>query len=556
MLKKLFINNFVTISSLEISFSSGYSVLTGQTGAGKSIIVGALNLISGGRSDFSKLNDKTKKIIVEGEFDISNQDFSNFFHYHDIDNEEYLIIRREVLPNGKSRAFINDTPVRLEILKNFSSKILDVHSQHENLLVNDEFFQLNFLNSYLNENNPEFSQILNNYQERFSKNQDLSQKIDQFHMNSNLQKQEFENLNLLASELKNANLKIGEKQKVLDEYQLLNNVVQIKKSLNEILYFFQKENGVIANIEKSSSSLNSISNFNEKLLNFSERISTNLIDLKDLNEEINLFQDRLSVSQNKLKELEGRINLINYLEEKHLVSNIEQLLEKQKELDERISLFENSKIDIKTLEKNFNDNNYWLINRAGLISKLRKEYSKKIELILIKDLEKLGLADSQIKFVFNDLDNLNYYGKDSLELFFSANRGHDLKPIHKVASGGELSRLMLCIKKHLYSIRKSSTIIFDEIDSGVSGKIAEKFGLFIKEISQKQQVIAITHLPQIASISKSHYKVFKNDVEESKVETKIILLDEKSRVLELARLLSGEEISEQAIANAKKMLNI
>ena len=556
MLKKLIINNFATINNLDIDFSNGFSVLTGQTGSGKSIIIGALNLISGGRADFSKFNDKTKKIVIETEFDISNYDFSNFFSHHDIDNDENLIIRREILPNGKSRSFINDTPVRLEILKNFSSKIIDIHSQHENLLVNDEFFQLNFIDNLLGLQNSKFPGIINDYQKRFSENQILSQKIDQFRLNSKLQKEEFENLNFLLSELENANLKTEEKEQISEEYNLLSNVIQIKRSLSEVLIFFQDENGVISNLEKGSSLLNSISKFNDNLVKFSDRISVNLIDLKDLNEEINLFQDRLNVDQNKLEKLEARLNLINSLEEKHLVSSVEQLLEKQKELSKKVSFLDLSKTDIAKLEKDFNENKEWLFNTSNTISKLRRDFSKSIQLILIQDLEQLGINDAKIQFSFKDLDSFNYYGKDSLELLFSANKGHDLKPIQKVASGGELSRLMLCIKKHLYLTKKSSTIIFDEIDSGVSGQVAEKVGFFMKEISKKQQIIAITHLPQIASIANDHYKVFKNEIGDKKIETKINLLDDENRVLELAKLLSGEEITNEAIANAKKMLNI
>jgi len=556
MLKKLIINNFATINNLEIDFSNGFSVLTGQTGSGKSIIIGALNLISGGRADFSKFNDKEKKIIIEAEFDILNFDFSSFFILHDIDNHNNLIIRREVLPSGKSRSFINDTPVRLEILKNFTSQIIDIHSQYENLLVNDEFFQLNFLDTLLGNQNLNFVDILNEYQKKFSENQLLSQKIDQFRLNSMLQKEKFENLSFMLKELENANLKIDEKSKISQEYNLLNNIVQIKNSLEDVLNFFQNDNGVISNIEKSSSMLNSISKFNDKLVNFRDRVSVNLIDLKDLSEEINLFQDRLNVDQDKFKSLEERLNLINSLEEKHLVSSVEGLLKKQEELSGKISFLNPSKIDLNILEKDFNDNQDWLLRTSNILSKLRRDFSRNIELKLINDLEQLGINDANIKFSFKDLDSFNYYGKDSLELFFSANKGHDLKPIQKVASGGELSRLMLCIKKHLYLIKKSSTIIFDEIDSGVSGKIAEKVGFFMKKISKNQQIIAITHLPQIACIANDHYKVFKKELNKGKVETKINLLDSKNRILELSRLLSGEEITEEAIANAEKMLNI
>ena len=309
-------------------------------------------------------------------------------------------------------------------------------------------------------------------------------------------------------------------------------------------------------MNKSYSQLSSISKYNDKLASFSERLSSSLIDIKDLNEEINLFQDRLSVDKNKLEEIEGRINLINYLEDKYFVSSVEDLLKKLEELSHSFSNLDTSNNNLNDLEEKFNKNKEWLLITSKLLSKSRKDFATKIQSIIIKDLEQLGIKNANLQFSFKELENLNYYGKDSVELLFSANKGHDLKSIEKVASGGEISRLMLCIKKHLYLTKKISTIVFDEIDSGVSGQVAEKLGFFMKEIANKQQIIAITHLPQIASIADNHYKVFKNELEDEKIGTKINLLDNKNRVLELARLLSGKEITNEAIANAKKMLNI
>ena len=556
MLRKLSIKNFATINEIEIFFNGGFLVLTGQTGAGKSIIVGALNLISGKRADFSKFNDKTKKIIIEAEFNISSLEFTNFFKSNNIDYGDSLIVRREIMPNGKSRSFINDCLIRLEVLKFLSSKIIDIHSQHENLLLNDEFFQLNFLDSLLTLTDLGYSDTLKDFQKKFSENQDLFQKIEKFKLNSKSEKEKFEKLQSSILELQNANLKVGEKEEITKQHNLLNNIVQIKKSLNEILFFFQEENGVIAKMNKSHSQLSSISEYNDKLASFSERLSSSLIDLKDLNEEINLFQDRLSVDKNKLEEIEGRINFINYLEDKYFVSSVEDLLKKLEELSHGFSNLDTSNNNLNELEKKFNKNKEWLFITSKKLSKSRKVFATKIESILIKDLEQLGIKNANLQFSFKELANLNYYGKDSVELLFSANKGHDLKSIEKVASGGEISRLMLCIKKHLYLTKKISTIVFDEIDSGVSGQIAEKLGFFMKEIAKEQQIIAITHLPQIASISDDHYKVFKNELGDEKIETKINLLDNKNRVLELARLLSGKEITNEAIANAKKMLNI
>ena len=556
MLNNLIIKNFATIKFVDINFFNGFSVLTGQTGSGKSIIIGALNLISGSRADFSKFYDNSKKIIIEAHFDISDLNFSSLFTSNDIDYESELIIRREILPNGKSRSFINDSPVRLEVLRNFSLKIIDIHSQHENLLLNNEFFQLNFIDTLLSFENKDYNNKLTLYQKKFSENQKLSQKIDQFELNNKLQSDELENLKKLHNELKIADLKIGEKKEISEQFNLLKNIFEIKKNLSDILYFFQGENKIVNSMEKSNSLLKSISSYNDKLLNFSNRLSSNLIDIKDLYEEINIFQDRLIVDNNLMNEIEERLNLINSLEEKHFVNSEEKLLEKTNELSKKISLIKNHDYDLIKTKEEFIKNNEWLLLTSKFISKSRIDFSQKIESLLIKDLEFLGISNGKLKFVINELDSLNYHGKDSVELLFSANKGHELKEIHKIASGGELSRLMLCIKKHLYSINNSSTIIFDEIDSGVSGKIAEKVGFFMKQISSNQQIIAITHLPQIASLANNHYKVFKTEKTESKTETSIMKLNAENRVYELARLLSGREITEEAIANAEKMLNI
>ena len=556
MLNKLVIKNFATINSVDINFSNGFSVLTGQTGSGKSIIVGALNLISGARADFSKFYDNSKKIIIEAQFDITGLNFSSLFTSHDIDDESELIIRREILPNGKSRSFINDSPVRLEVLRNFSIKIIDIHSQHENLLLNNEFFQLNFIDTLLSFENKDYHDKLTLYQKKFSENQKLSQKIDQFELNNKLQSDELENLNKIYNELINADIKIGEKKEISEQFNLLKNIFEIKKNLTDILSYFQGENKIINSMERSNSLLKSISSYNDKLLNFSNRVSSNLIDVKDLCEEINIFQDKLIVDNNLMNEIEERLNLINSLEEKHLVDSEEKLLEKTNELSKKISLIKNEDFDLIKIKEEFIKNNEWLLLTADFISKSRIDFSKKIESLLIKDLEFLGISNAKLKFVTNELDSLNYYGKDSVELYFTANKGHELKEIYKIASGGELSRLMLCIKKHLYSINNSSTIIFDEIDSGVSGKIAEKVGFFMKKISSNQQIIAITHLPQIASLANNHYKVFKTEKKEEKTETSIMKLNGDNRIYELARLLSGREITEEAIANAEKMLNI
>ena len=554
MLTRLYINNFITIEEIDVNFSKGFTSITGETGSGKSVILDALNLLCGNRLDSSKIINREKKIVIEAEFDISNFNMLDFFDNNEIDYFDTTIIRREINPAGKSRSFINDSPVKLDLLKLFSLNIIDIHSQHESLLLNNEFFQLNFIDDFIKNKDNNYSSMISNYRDQYMVNQRLSDELEELRIKNKIIKDEYENIVFSLNELSEITLNKGEKKQLVNEYNFLKNSSEIKIQLEKTIKLLNiDDNSVIHQLNQILLSLKKIKNYSEKIEEFSKRVDNNIIDLQDISREIDIFYDSLDVDITKLSLIEDQLNKINSLEEKYLVKSFDDLIDKRDNLLERKKEFLGIENNITELESKFIEHTKKIKNQAELISKKRREAAFKIEKLLINDLHSLGIKNAKILFEFNQLEKTNYHGIDSVDLLFSANKGMDLKPVKKIASGGELSRLMLIIKKHIFISNNLSTIIFDEIDSGVSGEIAEKVGLMIKEISKKQQVITITHLPQVASMSNFHYKVLKLENSNSSV-TQLHNLNKEERILEIARLLSGKNISNEAVANAEKMI--
>lgn len=554
MLTRLYINNFITIEEIDVNFSKGFTSITGETGSGKSVILDALNLLCGNRLDSSKIINREKKIVIEAEFDISNFNMLDFFDNNEIDYFDTTIIRREINPAGKSRSFINDSPVKLDLLKLFSLNIIDIHSQHESLLLNNEFFQLNFIDDFIKNKDNNYSSMISNYRDQYMVNQRLSDELEELRIKNKIIKDEYENIVFSLNELSEITLNKGEKKQLVNEYNFLKNSSEIKIQLEKTIKLLNiDDNSVIHQLNQILLSLKKIKNYSEKIEDFSNRVDNNIIDLQDISREIDIFYDSLDVDITKLSLIEDQLNKINSLEEKYLVKSFDDLIDKRDNLLERKKEFLGIENNITELESKFIEHTKKIKNQAELISKKRREAAFKIEKLLINDLHSLGIKNAKILFEFNQLEKTNYHGIDSVDLLFSANKGMDLKPVKKIASGGELSRLMLIIKKHIFISNNLSTIIFDEIDSGVSGEIAEKVGLMIKEISKKQQVITITHLPQVASMSNFHYKVLKLENSNSSV-TQLHNLNKEERILEIARLLSGKNISNEAVANAEKMI--
>ncbi len=554
MLTRLYINNFITIEEIDVNFSKGFTSITGETGSGKSVILDALNLLCGNRLDSSKIINREKKIVIEAEFDISNFNMLDFFDNNEIDYFDTTIIRREINPAGKSRSFINDSPVKLDLLKLFSLNIIDIHSQHESLLLNNEFFQLNFIDDFIKNKDNNYSSMISNYRDQYMVNQRLSDELEELRIKNKIIKDEYENIVFSLNELSEITLNKGEKKQLVNEYNFLKNTSEIKIQLEKTIKLLNiDDNSVIHQLNQILLSLKKIKNYSEKIEEFSKRVDNNIIDLQDISREIDIFYDSLDVDITKLSLIEDQLNKINSLEEKYLVKSFDSLIDKRDYLLERKKEFLGIENNITELESKFIEHTKKIKNQAELISKKRREAAFKIEKLLINDLHSLGIKNAKILFEFNQLEKTNYHGVDSVDLLFSANKGMDLKPVKKIASGGELSRLMLIIKKHIFISNNLSTIIFDEIDSGVSGEIAEKVGLMIKDISKKQQVITITHLPQVASMSNFHFKVLKLENSNSSV-TQLHNLNKEERILEIARLLSGKNISNEAVANAEKMI--
>ena len=555
MISKLFIQNYAIINHLEINFSKGFTTITGETGAGKSIILGALNLLLGNKFDSVNFNDKSSKSIIEGLFNISSLNLKSFFNDHKLDYEDNLIIRREFLFEGKSRSFINDTPVKLEILKKISFFLVDIHSQHQNLIINNETFQIDLIDKFAIKNNTEFKEKLNHYKKLFQElkiiKNDLADKKRLILIDSDIlfKKQIIEDIDRL-------NLEQGEKEKNELEYKKMVNAHKIKEVFSSILFLFEGvDNSIMTGLNSINSQLAELKEYGTEIQDLLVRIKQNTIDLDDIAMEIHTLSHNLNLDPQKLELLEDRINSINSLEKRLNVFNVAGLIDKQNKFKTEIESLDNISGLIKNLEKKEYDLNMQLLDIAKELSFIRKQVASDLVVLLEMDLLTLGIKTPSIKFEIIQEDNLLVNGIDKVNLLFSANKGYGLSPIVDVISGGEIARLMLCVKKQLFNIDTFSTIIFDEIDSGVSGDIGRKMGRILQNISLQGQVICVTHLPQIASLGDFHYKISKIDGEKFS-NTVIDKLDRDDRVSEIARMLSGEEVNLEAVANAKKMLDI
>ena len=555
MISKLFIKNYAIINLLEIKFSKGFTTITGETGAGKSIILGALNLLLGNKFDSINFKDKSSKSIIEGIFNISKLNLKFFFDNHNLDYSDNLIIRREFLFEGKSRSFINDSPVKLETLKKISFFLVDIHSQHQNLIINNETFQIDLIDKFAIQKNTEFGKKLNNYKKIFKQLQfikhDLEDRKRLISLDSDIsyKKQIIEDIDVL-------NLEPGEKEKNEIEYKRMSNTHNIKEVFASILFLLEgADNSIMRGLHSINSQLDDLQEYGAEIADLLSRVKQNTIDLDDVVMEIHNLNHSIYLDPQKLELLANRINAINSLEKRLNVYSVTALLDKKNALQKEIDSLENIEESIKNLEKQVCELNKQLLDKAKELSVVRKKVALDIVLLLEKDLLALGIKNPNIRFEINQSSNLLVNGIDKINLLFSANKGYELKPIIDVISGGEIARLMLCIKKQLFSIDSFSTIIFDEIDSGVSGDIGRKMGRILHNISLQGQVICITHLPQIASLGDFHYRISKVDGEKFS-NTVIDKLEGDSRVSEIARMLSGEEVNLEAIANAKKMLDI
>ena len=550
MITSLSIKNYALIEKLTIDFSKGFSTITGETGAGKSIILGALGLVLGKRADLTSLKNKEEKCIIEAHFEISKYNLLPFFEANDLDYEDDTIIRREILSSGKSRAFINDSPVNLQELQELSLFLIDIHSQQQTQELSDENVQFNIIDAIANN-----KEIILEYQSLLK-----SYKLDKSKLNALLKRQneskkEQEYNTFLLDELVVAQLKLGEQEILEADFEKLNNVEIIKESIDRSLAIANEEQiGVLHNLNEIKISLQKIASFSVEYHSLLERITSLTIEFDDIAEEMNRCSEKLINDPEQLDLISQKLQVIFNLQKKHQVATVDELLEIQANLENSVLELGNMEEEIAALMISIEQKAVELDAFSTRLHTNRLESIPVLSQKLIAILETLGMPNVRFKIEINRTETYFQNGKDELQFLFSANKGTDFGLLKKVASGGEMSRIMLAVKAILAQYSKLPTLIFDEIDTGVSGEIAIRMGEIMKEMSQEMQIFAITHLPQIAAKGNTHFKVFKSTVGED-TQSELKLLSNDERVVEIAQMLSGTIVSDSALNHAKALLN-
>lgn len=552
MLKSLFIRNFVLIDSLDIKFNQGFSVITGETGAGKSIILGALSLVLGQRADGKSIKNGSEKCVIEAVFDVSKYKLEEFFMIKDLEYDaEVCILRRELYASGKSRAFINDSPVSLTILKELGARLIDIHSQHQNLLLGDTRFQLKVID-VMAEN--EILLIL--YRKEYNRYQFLKKELTELTEKARQTKQEEDYVRFQLEQLVEANLSIGEQEDLEQELETLSHAEEIKGSLYKVTQLLNgEEQGAVQLIKEALSTADNLERYYPKAKEISERLRSAYIDLNDLASEAELWKEDIEFNPERLDWVNERLNTLYTLEQKHRVSTIEELITLQNQYEEQLKEIDSFDEQIENLKEQVEISYQELLQQATVLSEQRKIASKAIASQLVEKIIPLGMPNTRFSIDFVSRSEPGIDGMDEIQFMFSANKSAELQPVAQTASGGEISRLMLCIKAMIAGFTALPTIIFDEVDTGVSGDIADKMGDIMQDLGTKMQVFTITHLPQIAAKGKEHYFVYKEDTDEQTT-THIKLLNKDERIKEIARMLSGSTLTEASIANAKDLLKI
>jgi DNA repair protein RecN (Recombination protein N) len=550
MITSLSIKNYALIEKLTIDFSKGFSTITGETGAGKSIILGALGLVLGKRADLTSLKNKEEKCVIEAYFEISKYNLLPFFDANDLDYENETIIRREILPSGKSRAFINDSPVNLQELQELSLFLIDIHSQQQTQELSDENVQFDIIDAIANNKGTilDYQSLLKNYKSDKSKLNSLLKKQSE-------SKKEQEYNTFLLDELVTAQLKSGEQETLEADFEKLNNVEIIKESIDKALAIANEEHiGVLNNLKEIKISLQKIAPFSSDYHSLLERITSVTIEFDDISDEMNRCSEKLINDPEQLDLISQKLQVIFNLQKKHQVTTVDELLEIQTNLENSVLELGNIEEEIIALTHSIEQKITTLDAMSTIIHDNRFESIPVLSQKLIAILETLGMPNVRFKIDIHAAETYFQNGKDELQFLFSANKGTDFGLLKKVASGGEMSRIMLAVKAILAQYSKLPTLIFDEIDTGVSGEIAIRMGEIMKEMSQEMQIFAITHLPQIAAKGNAHFKVFKSTVGDD-TQSELKLLNEEDRVVEIAQMLSGTIVSESALNHAKALLN-
>lgn len=550
MLTQLSINNYALINKLSIDFSSGLSIITGETGAGKSILLGALGLVLGNRADLSSLKDTSQKCIVEAKVAISNYNLEDFFNEVDLDYEPETIIRREILPSGKSRAFVNDTPVTLSVLNQLRTKLIDVHSQHQTMQLSDNNFQFSILDA-LAKNQARIASYKRGFFQLNKLKRELS-KLEATQLEAN---QQYDYNLHLYKELEEAKVKIDEQTILEERLDKLNNIEDIRNNLSEALELtINEEIGIRTLLNTLENRLTKISSFSKEYQEISERVTSIKIEIDDIITELENANESVEFNPNEVEKINDRLQLLYNLQKKHAVNSNKDLITVFEELSEKVGVVESAEEVINKKQEEIDAVLEKLDKVAGLIMKARTTSIPKLIRELHALLTDLGMENARFSIKIKPTNNYFSNGKDELELLFSANKGGNFGELKKVASGGELSRIMLSVKKVLSENTQLPTIIFDEIDTGVSGEVSNKIAAIMQKMSNNMQVIAITHLPQIAAKGSSHYKVYKKEIN-GVTTTNLKQLTSEERIVEIAEMLSGKNISDSALTHAKQLLN-
>ena len=550
MLTQLSINNYALINKLSIDFSSGLSIITGETGAGKSILLGALGLVLGNRADLSSLKDTSQKCIVEAKVAISNYNLEDFFNEVDLDYEPETIIRREILPSGKSRAFVNDTPVTLSVLNQLRTKLIDVHSQHQTMQLSDNNFQFSILDA-LAKNQARIASYKRGFFQLNKLKRELS-KLEATQLEAN---QQYDYNLHLYKELEEAKVKIDEQTILEERLDKLNNIEDIRNNLSEALELtINEEIGIRTLLNTFENRLTKISSFSKEYQEISERVTSIKIEIDDIITELENANESVEFNPNEVEKINDRLQLLYNLQKKHAVNSNKDLITVFEELSEKVGVVESAEEVINKKQEEIDAVLEKLDKVAGLIMKARTTSIPKLIRELHALLTDLGMENARFSIKIKPTNNYFSNGKDELELLFSANKGGNFGELKKVASGGELSRIMLSVKKVLSENTQLPTIIFDEIDTGVSGEVSNKIAAIMQKMSNNMQVIAITHLPQIAAKGSSHYKVYKKEIN-GVTTTNLKQLTSEERIVEIAEMLSGKNISDSALTHAKQLLN-
>ena len=551
MIKKLLIQNYALIEALELEFPSGLTIITGETGAGKSILLGALGLIMGNRADSRSLFDENKKCVVEAYFSIEKYGLASFFENNEIDYEDDLIIRRELTPAGKSRSFINDTPVNLKTLQDLSAELIDLHQQFDTSDIHDQNFQLKMVDALADN-----AHLLANYRKEFREYAALKKQRDEIISMSQASQREIEFLNFQWDELDKANLQLGEEDSLEEELTRLTHAEDIKRILGATFSQLEEsETSILTQLSNVAQSLSQVRRFDDVVGRLYERLATSQIELRELSRDIENRYDAIEYDPDRLKTVQERLDMLNRLLNKHQVANIGELIKFRSQLASRLESFANRNMDIAAIEARISHLQNQLEQVASVLNERRIAVIPSFEDKIHQRLSLLALENARLEVHCQSVEDLGPNGKDSVFFLFAANRGSRMLPIKDVASGGELSRLALVIKSLVASAIPLPTLIFDEIDAGISGDVALKMGNILRTLSNEHQVITITHSPQVAAKADTHYFVYKEEMPERTL-TCVKSLDKEGRIFSIASMLSQNPPSAFAIENAKELLGL